>query len=61
MELYDRLRQSYRFARSTKISEGINRGTIASPHHAKASSPPILAKIVASGPFFESENRRALN
>ena len=32
-----------------------------SAHHAKASSPPILAKIVASGPFFESENRRALN
>ena len=44
-----------------KISEGINRGTIASPHHAKAGSPPILAKIVASGPFFESENRHALN
>ena len=51
MEFYVRLRQSCRSARSTKISEGINRGTIASPHHAKASSPPILAKIVASGPF----------
>ena len=53
MELYVRLRQSCRFARGTKISEGINRGTIASLHHAKASSPPILSKIVASGPFFE--------
>ena len=61
MELYVRLRESCRFARSTKISEGINRRTIASPHHAKASSPSILFKIVASGPFFESENRLALN
>ena len=51
MELYVRFRKSCRFARSTKTSEGINRGTIASPHHAKARSPPILAKIVASGPF----------
>ena len=52
MELYVRLRQSCRFARSTKISEGINRGTIASPHHAaKQAVPLFLPKLLLLARF----------
>ena len=51
MELYVRLRQSCRFARSTKISEGINRGTIAKRITPKQAVPLFLPKLLLLARF----------